>query len=103
MRRPVGEPRTWSTLSSSVSTISAKPAVERHLGQGALKNGKLLVVQFRDKEIEDAAHVDRSCFGQAVQTGVGQHNGDPTRVAIGSGSTNQAVVNQSGDPPRHAR
>src|ERR1700693_2353637 len=86
----------------ATSSRLAKGAVEDDLGQGALENGELLVVQLSDEFIGNSAHVDRSCDGQTLQSGVCQLDHDTARVGIGVGTTNQAFVNEPGDAPGHA-
>jgi len=46
--------------------------------------------------------VDWSCDGQTVQSRVCQQDHDTACVGIGVGTTNQAFVNEPGDPPGHA-
>src|SRR5438309_11397942 len=80
----------------------AKGAVEGDLGEGALENGELLVVQLREESFRNSAHVDRRCDGQPVQPGLCQLDHDTATVGIGVGTTHQTFVNEPADAPSHA-
>jgi predicted dehydrogenase len=68
-----GRPR-WSVHPARKPRLSAKGAVDADLVQSALESGELLVIEFCDEQLRDAAHMDRSGLGdvrEAVAGGTG--------------------------------
>src|SRR5437899_11101347 len=70
----------------------AKGAVDADLVQSALESGELLVVEFCDEQLRDAAHMNRSGLGEAGRAGIGQRHHDATPVGAGGASTNETLL-----------
>src|SRR6266536_2509775 len=81
----------------------AKRAVDGDLVQSVLEHGELLLVEVRDEQFRDPAQVDRSGLGESRHAGVGQRDDDTACVRIGVGSPDEALLDQPGHTPGHAR
>ena len=82
--------------------LSAKRAVGGDLIEGALEHRELLIVQPRDEQIEDPAQMHRGGFDQAGHARVGQDDHDATCVVVSGSSTNEAFIDEPGDPAGQA-
>jgi hypothetical protein len=82
--------------------LSAKRAVDDDLVEGSLERGELLIVELRDKQLSNAAQVDRSGLGEPGHPGVGQRDDDGARVRIGVLSPDEPFTDQPGDTAGHA-
>src|SRR5437763_8278234 len=101
---PVQAVRTKLRASLDASRwLSAKRAVDADLVQTAFQGGELLVIEFCDEQLGDAAHMNRSGLAEAGHADVGERDQDSTPVGVGGASTNEALVNQAGDTAGHAR
>ena len=72
------------------------------LSRALLSTCQLLIVELPDEELRDAARVNRRRLGQAGHAGIGQAHDDAAGVRCGVRASNEAFVDQPGDPPRHA-
>src|SRR5215211_6399884 len=98
IRSAAGGPGASSTTARMVAVISplrwlsAKRTFEADLVQSALEGGELLVIEFCDEQLGDAAHMNRSGLGEAGHAGVGQRDHDATPVGAGGTSTNETLI-----------
>src|SRR5688572_13912680 len=90
-------------LGPGVPALLAERAVDCDLAQGALEDLQLLIVELRDEQLRDTTRVDRRGLGQAGYARIGQRDHDATGVAVGAGSTDEALLYQPGDSAGHAR
>ena len=80
----------------------AERAIDDDLVQSALESGELLLVEFRDEELQDAAQMNRNGLGEARHAGIGQCDDDAAPVAVGVRSPDKPFIDQPGDAPGHA-
>jgi hypothetical protein len=73
--------------------LSAKRAVNADFVQSALESGEFLIIELRDEQLRDTAHVNRSGVSQAGHAGVGERDHDATPVGAGGASINETLVN----------
>jgi hypothetical protein len=95
--------RRSATYPAARAITLAECAVDGDLVQRALENGELRIIEAGHEILRDAAGVSRHGLREPGDAGIGERNDDAPSVGIGFGPTNQAFIDQPGDPTGHSR